>query len=271
MMPFNRAATLATSRIRLSPHKQQRRLRGPPHTRRAQSIAQGQKFRALPEPYHGRQTFEEGSHGVYIDEFLSALVDYSCPGKIMAAFKHTGKHGVHDTAQHCRPACVSHNDSAERVTEPLQKRSSDYAIAAASCDSATVQPHSLPQSEHPALQHETKRTDVTSQGMLGDFYPTAAKQPLNYGGVKQPTLALINASFCVVVASSATSARAGMRLFSSRPSRTGAVAPGRRVTNHRGDNAADTDFMRQALDLAQTVTADTHGSQPPGRLRTVEQ
>ena len=42
----------------------------------------------------------------------------------------------------------------------------------------------------------------------------------------------------------------------------GLVAPGRRITNHRRATADDLDFMRQALDLAQTVSAETTAPNP---------
>ena len=42
----------------------------------------------------------------------------------------------------------------------------------------------------------------------------------------------------------------------------GLVAPGRRVTNHRRATRDDLEYMREALDLAQTVTADTTAPNP---------
>ena len=42
----------------------------------------------------------------------------------------------------------------------------------------------------------------------------------------------------------------------------GLVAPGRRVTNSRRATREDLDFMREALDLAQTVSADTTAPNP---------
>ena len=53
-----------------------------------------------------------------------------------------------------------------------------------------------------------------------------------------------------------------MRLLLVAAVAHGLVAPGRRVTNHRRATAADLEFMREALDLAQTVSADTTAPNP---------
>ena len=130
---MRRAAPRAPPEFELSPHRTPSHSLGSPRAALNQFI-KGQKFHALLN-HLGRQTFEEGSHGVYIDEFERARC-YS--GRRAAAarwlasgLRHTSKLTRRCTREPLRALEWVHY-RPDVLIDPLKERSSAYAIAATS-------------------------------------------------------------------------------------------------------------------------------------------
>ena len=103
---------------------------------------------------------------------------------------------------------------------------------------------------------------MTSQkGMLGDFYPTAKAELTTFDNHAERTISSARVFFASQHASSATRTRAQACDSYSSSLRTGSShqsAKRHQMPRHR----KDLEYMREALDLAQTVTADTTAPNP---------